>query len=223
MKIEGIDAIRSAAKRLRTVPEASARAAYRAVNTVAARVSTMAKREIAAQINLPQSYIAQQMRIQPATAAMPVAEVRMRLRAVRLARFSAAQITKPARRAKGDPRRGIGAGRKQAGVAVKVARTGGRKVMPGAFLLPLRAGNAGGGNGMGVFIRQGSRGERQARAASGVKIGEYTWKGGIKHLYGPSPDQLFRRWRSEAAPDIKRLLFQAYASQLRFELRGSRK
>lgn len=202
MKIEGIDAIRSAAKRLRTVPEASARAAYRAVNTVAARVSTMAKREIAAQINLPESYIAQQTRTQPATAAMPVAEVRMRLRAVRLARFSAAQITKPARRAKGDPRRGIGAGSKQAGVAVKVARTGGRKIMPGAFLVPLRAGNTAGGNGMGVFVRKGRD---------------------IKHLYGPSPDQLFRRWRSEAAPDIKRLLFQAYASQLRFELRGSRK
>lgn len=204
MKIEGIESIVKAAKRLRTVPEASARAACRAVNTVAARVTTMAKRDIAAQINLPQSYVAQQMRTKPATAAMPAAEVRMRLRAVRLARFSAAQISKPAKRAKGDARRGIGAGRKQAGVAVKVARTGGRKTMPGAFLLPLRAGNTAGGNGMGVFIREG-----QSR--------------GMKHLYGPSPDQLFRRWRAEALPDIKHMLADVYASQLRYELRGTRK
>lgn len=208
MKIEGVDAITAAAKRIRAVPDASVRAAYRAVNTVAARVVTMAKRDIAAEINLPQSYVAAQTTITKATPASAVGVIRMRMRAVRLARFAATQLTKAAPRARGDAGRGIAARRKQAGVSVKVDRKGGRKRMPGAFMLPLRGGegsDGGASNGMGVFIRTGK----------GPKA--------IRHLYGPSPDQLFRRWRAGAAPDIKRLLFEAYSSQLRYELRGTRK
>lgn len=205
MKIEGVDAITAAAKRIRAVPDASVRAAYRAVNTVAARVVTMAKRDIAAEINLPQSYVAAQTAITKATPASAVGIIRMRIRAVRLARFAATQLTKPAPRARGDVRRGIAAGRKQAGVSVKVKRKGVRKLMPGAFMLPLRSGEVGGGNGLGVFLRTGK----------GPKA--------IRHLYGPSPDQLFRRWREGATPDIKRMLFEAYLSQLRYELRGTRK
>lgn len=77
--------------------------------------------------------------------------------------------------------------------------------MPGAFLIPMRAGTEAGGNGKGVFIRTGKG------------------RGDIKHLYGPSPDQLFRRYREENLPDIQRMLADAYASQLRFELKGTRK
>lgn len=205
MKIEGIDKLRRMAASVRAIPEASQRAATRSVNAVASKVATQARRDIASQVNLPQSYIADQMRTTPATADKPVAVIRMRMRAIRLARFAASQVTKAAPRAKGDVRRGIAKGRKQAGVSVKVARQGGRKIMQGAFLVPLRAGKTAGGNGMGVFVRTG-----KGRDA-------------IKHLYGPSPDQLFRRWRVEAAPDIARMLAQAYASQLRYELRGSRK
>lgn len=205
MKIEGIDKLRRMAARVRSIPDAAERAGYRAVNAVAARVTTQARRDIAAQVNLPQSYIADQMRTDKASAANPVAVIRLRMRAVRLARFAAAQVTKTAVRAKGDARRGIQKGRKQAGVAVKVARQGGRKTMPRAFLIPLRAGKSDGGNGMGVFVRVG-----KGRDA-------------IEHKYGPSPDQLFRRWRVEAAPDIKRMLAETYASQLRYELKGSRK
>lgn len=205
MKIDGISAIRAAGKRIRSLPDAQARAAFRAVNSVTAKVTTMARRDIASEINLPQSYIAEQMRVAKATPAVPVAVIRMRMRAVRLARFAAAQITKAAPRAKGDARRGITKGRKQAGVTVKVARKGGRKTMRGAFLMPLRAGKTDGGNGMGVFVRTG-----RGRDA-------------IKHRYGPSPDQLFRRWRTQAAPDIQRMLLKAYQSQLRYELKGSRK
>lgn len=205
MKISGLEQIKKAAKNLRAVPEAAQRAGYRSANAVAAKVGTQARRDIAAQVNLPQSYIRDQMTTSKASPANPVAVIRMRMRAVRLARFAATQITKAAPRAKGDVRRAIPKGRKQAGVAVKVARQGGRKTMPGAFLIPLRAGKTDGGNGMGVFIRTG-RG-----------------RDGIEHKYGPSPDQLFRRWRIEAAPDIKRMLAEAFASQLRYELKGSRK
>lgn len=205
MKIVGIASLQKAATRIRSTPEASKAAAYRAANAVAAKVVTQAKREISAQINLTQRYIAEQTRTTKASSRNPVAEIRMRMRAVTLARFAAKQVTRVARRAKGDARRGIPAGRKQAGVGVKVNRQGGRRIMPGAFLIPLRAGRVAGGNGFGVFTRTG-----KGRDA-------------IKHHYGPSPDQLFRRWISESKPDIRRMLADAYASQLRYELKGTRK
>jgi hypothetical protein len=202
MKISGIEQLRRAARDIRNIPSASQRAGYRAVNTVLGKVETQSRRYIAGQINLPQSYIRELTRTTKASQNSTAAYIRMRIRAVRLARFDARQLTTPAPRAKGDPRRGIPAGRKRAGVSVKVGRKGGRKIMRGAFLMPLRAGAIGGANGMGVFVRDA---------------------GGLRHRYGPSPDQIFRRWRSEAAPDIRAMLAQAYISQLRYELKGSRK
>lgn len=222
MKIVGLDKLVQAAGGIRATVEASRRAGYRAANSVLGKVETQARRDIAAQINLPQSYIREQTRSTKAGPTQPTAYIRMRIRAVRLARFDARQLTTVAPRAKGDPRRGIPAGRKRAGVSVKVARKGGRRTMPGAFLLPLRAGSADGGNGMGVFVRSGSRAAQTAARTPGVRMGKGS-SGGLRHLYGPSPDQLFRRWRSEAAPDIRAMLVQAYQSQLRYELKGSRK
>lgn len=205
MKIDGLKMLGALSKDIRAIPEASARAAYRAVNTVTRKVVTQSRREIAAQINLPQSYIRDQTRVSMASAKQPVAYVRMRMRAVRMARFDARQLTAAAAGAKGDTRRGIAPGRKQAGVSVKIGRKGARTSSPKGFLLPLRAGKVAGGNGYGLFVRTGAG------------------KDDIKHKYGPSPDQLFRRWKSESAPDIKARLAEAYASQLRYELRGARK
>lgn len=205
MKITGVAQLRSAAASLRAVPDAAQRAGYRAVNAVAAKVATQAKRDISSQINLTQAYIGDQMRTDKAGPNKPVATIRMRMRAIRMARFDAKQITAPAPRAKGDIRRGIGKGRKAAGVSTRISRQGGRTSRKAGFLLPLRAGKADGGNGFGVFVRTGKG------------------RDDIEHKYGPSPDQLFRRWRVEAAPDIKRMLADAYASQLRYELKGSRK
>lgn len=205
MKIAGFDQLKRMAANVRAAPDAAERAAYRAVNTVATKVSTQVRRDIAIDIDLPQGYIQGLMTITKAGPQRPISVIRMRKRAVRLARYDARQITKvakAAKRAKGDALRGIAAGRKAAGVSVRVSRKGKRETMPGAFLMPLRAGKVDGGNGMGVFGR---------------------WKGKLEHFYGPSPDQLFRRWKVEAAPDVKRMLAEAYASQLRYELRGSRK
>ncbi|MDX9717242.1 MAG: phage tail protein [Thauera sp.] len=205
MKIDGLKQLGAIAKSIRAIPEASARAAYRAVNSVTSKVVTQSRRDIAAQINLPQSYIRNQTRVTKARPKQPIAYIRMRMRAVRMARFDARQLTTPAQRAKGDPRRVIGAGRKQAGVSVKIGRRGGRTSSPKGFLIPLRAGKVDGGNGFGIFVRTGKG------------------KDDIKHKYGPSPDQLFRRWKSAVAPDIKAMLAEAYASQLRYELKGARK
>lgn len=208
MKIDGLDLLKKAATRVRAIPEATERAAYRAVNSVLGKVATQARRDIGAQINLPQSYIREQQKITKAGPNRPVGYIRMRMRAIRMARFDARQITVAAKqptRAKGDARRGIPAGRKAAGVSVRITRAGGRTSRKAGFLLPLRAGKTDGGNGMGVFVRTGKG------------------KGAIQHKYGPSPDQLFRRWKTESAPDIQRMLLAAYTSQLRYELRGTRK
>ena len=205
MKIDGLKQLSAVSKNIRAIPEASARAAYRAVNAVTSKVVTQSRRDIAAQVNLTQSYIRDQTRVTNATAKQPVSYIRMRMRAVRMARFDARQLTAAAKAAKGDARRGIAAGRKQAGVSVKISRKGARTSRAKGFLLPLRAGKVDGGNGFGIFVRTGKG------------------KDDIKHKYGPSPDQLFRRWKSKSAPDIKAMLAEAYASQLRYELKGSRK
>lgn len=217
--------LRRAADHLRSYTAAIARAEYRAVNTTAARYTTRVRRDIAGQIALPQREIRDLMQTTKASVARPEAEIRLRKRPLRLARFGAKQLSAPAKhrsRAKGDPRRGIPAGRKQAGVSVKVSRTGTRKRMPGAFLLPLRAGKTAGGNGWGIFVRNGSRGMKQAVEA-GATVGKHIGAGGIRHLYGPSPDQVFRRLREELAPEIRQTLRESFDSQLRYELRGTRK
>ena len=102
------------------------------------------------------------------------------------------------------------ADQEDAAAPIAALATGTRDVAPAslperlqAALDWLRAGTVAGGNGMGIFVR--------------LPGGE------IKHLYGPSPDQIFRRWRREQAPNISVMLAQAYASQLRYELTGSRK
>lgn len=205
--IAGLDALTAAAARVRAVPEASARAAMRAVNSVGAKVVTQSRRDISAQINLPQSYIKEQTTVSKASMARPVSEIRMRVRPVRMARFSARQLHQAAKhrhRAKGDRLRGIAPGRKQAGVSLKITRKGGRTSSRAGFLIPLRAGSDPGANGMGLFVRTG-RGPKA-----------------IYHKPGPSPDQLFRRWRTENRIDIQTMLVKAYASQLRYELSGSR-
>ncbi|MFT3758432.1 phage tail protein [Thauera sp.] len=208
INIVGVEALKQSASRVRDIPAALARAEYRAVNAVASTTMTAARRGIAAEINLPASYIGQQMSLRKARQSKPEAEIRVRVRHVRLARFAARQLTAPVKhmyRSVGDPSRGIPWGRKSAGVSVKVKRAGSREAMRGAFLLPLRAGNADGGNGMGIFIRVG-------RA-----------KGAIEHKYGPSPDQLFRRWASTNTGDIQTKLAAAINSQLKYELTGSRR
>lgn len=202
MKITGTEKLARLSARIRTVPAVADRAMYRAINSTSAKVQTMAVKDITSQLALQSSYVRGLFRISKAGPNRLEAVVAARRRAIRLARFGARQITRAAKRARGDESRGIPPGRKAAGVSVKVTRGGGTKRMPKAFLLPLRAGTEAGGNGVGIFVRLPG--------------------GTLKHLYGPSPDQVFRRWRREQASSVSLMLAQAYVSQLRFELTGSR-
>ena len=174
-----------------------ARAQFRAINKAAEKGVTASRRAIASEVALTQAYIRDRMALQRATAAQAVAVIRARKRATTLARFSARQLTRSAPGAKGDARRGIGSGRKQGGVSVKVKTQGPRKAMPKAFLIPLRAGGEAGANGFGVFTRQGRS---------------------IRHRYGPSVDQVFRSIRNQVAPGIAQDLEVQIVKQLQYEL-----
>ena len=196
----GFEQLGKAGKRLTSTVDASRVAGYRAANVTGRKVITDTKRDIASQLSLTQREIAEVMSMSNAIRDNPTAVVKVRKSPMRLARYGARQLTAKASRAKGDALRGIAAGRKQAGVSVKVAR-GARKKMRGAFLVPLRAGNVSGGNGMGVFVRQGKE---------------------IMHLYGPSQYQLFRRLIAEGKTNIQKILRANYASELRYALKGRR-
>lgn len=196
----GFEQLGKAGKRLTSTVDASRVAGYRAANVTGRKVITDTKRDIASQLSLTQREIAEVMSMSNAIRDNPTAVVKVRKSPMRLARYGARQLTAKAKRAKGDALRGIAAGRKQAGVSVKVAR-GARKKMRGAFLVPLRAGNVSGGNGMGVFVRKGKE---------------------IIHLYGPSQYQLFRRLIAEGKTNIQKILRANYASELRYALKGRR-
>lgn len=192
--------IGKAAKRVEATVNAIEVAQYRAVNRVASKNRTAASKAIRNQIRLPASYVNENLTItKKATLRDPEAVISGRTRPTRLARYGTKQLTRVARVAKGDRLRGIPRGRKQAGVSVHVRRNESRRKHKKAFLLPLKT------NGqLGVFIRFGP----------GSKD--------IKHMYGPSVDQVFRDVREEIRPQIHRDLVTEYRRQLNHALSRGR-
>jgi len=177
-------------------------ATFRAVNRVASKTRTAASKAIRQEVRLPASYVNEHLTVtKKATRANPEAVITGRKRHTRLARYGAKQITRAAKSARGDALRGIGAGRKQAGVSVSVRRDSSRKKMRGAFLVPLRNSGL-----MGVFIRTGPG------------------KKDIQHKYGPSVHQVFRWVRSDLEPQVQQDLAAEYRQQLAYALRqGARR
>ena len=168
-----------------------------AINRTAVEMRTAATAEMEGRVNLPPSYVRGKLRIVRATVSFPAGAIAIRRRAVRLARFGAQQLSAPAPRAKGDRLRGIRKGQKQAGVSVQVSK--GRKVKRSAFMLPLLN-----GNGMGVFVRTGPA------------------RKDVEHLYGPSPDQLFRAWRDDNFRRVQDRLVMNFGEEFRRALKGKR-
>lgn len=178
------------------VPDAVARAEFRAVNKVAEQTFTRSKRQITNIVSLKASYVAERMHIQKALMAKPLALITARTRPTKLYTYGARQLTVAAPRAKGDPSRGIPAGRKAAGVAAGVRKGGAKKAMPGAFLMQLKN-----DNGLGIFTRSGRL---------------------LRHRYGPSVDQTFTLVIKDIRDDVGTELEQTYAAQLEYELKGIR-
>lgn len=100
---------------------------------------------------------------------------------------------------KGDALRGIPENMKSAGYTVDVNRKG-EKTIASAFTLPLRRGTADGGNGVGVFQRPKGGGD-------------------LKHLYGPSVYQTFRRYITENQQTINDELRDTFLGGLDDRLR----
>jgi hypothetical protein len=201
-----------------------ARAQSRVINKVAERTATRAKREIVTQVNLKASYVAERLHVTKATPERPAAIIKARVRHTTLSTYGAKQITRAAKGAKGDLFRGIPAGRKQGGISVSISAGGNRKIMRGAFLIPLRAGKVEGGNGMGIFIRVGSARNQRDLVAQEI----YTSKGSrhpgrvesgdVRHLYGPSVDQVFRGVVTKIIPDVHAELAAEMERFARYEI-----
>lgn len=201
MKISGIEALAQAAARVRAQPDILRRAAIAAANDAAKSLMTQAVRDLSQRYNLPASYIKDKIEFRPA-GEDGVAIVAARKRDTPLSRFDSRQHTAPAPRAKGDPRRKIQKGRKQAGISVKVKRNEARDLLREAFYLPLRAGNAAGGNGLGMFERRSN--------------------GTLRHMPGPSPYQTLEWWANAHRPEIPARLAKALQARLAREQRKVR-
>lgn len=188
-------------KFLRGMKRAAENAQYRAVNRVASKTRTAASKRIRQDVRLKAGYVNQNLKVaKKARREDPTAVIRARRRPTRLARYGAKQLTKRAPEAQGDPLRGIASGRKAAGVAVNVDRSTGRSKMPGAFLIPLQTAGV-----MGLFIRTGAG------------------RDDIKHLYGPSVDQVFRSVLPEIQGGVSQNLETEYRRQLAFAVRKEAK
>lgn len=192
--------IAQARKKVAATIKAVETAQFRTVNRVASKNRTAASKNIRQQIRLPAAYVNENLTItKKATRQNPEAVISGRKRATRLARYGAKQLLKTARQASGDRMRGIPSGKKQAGVSVHVRRNESRRKHRKAFLLPLKT------NGwMGAFIRFGP-GEKD-----------------IKHMYGPSVDQVFKDVREEIRPQIRRDLAAEFRRQLNYAIQGGR-
>lgn len=154
-----------------------------AVNAVATGATTRSKVEVRNEVALPTDYVESRITMRAATSANPVATITGRDRPTTLARYNTQQLVTAAKRkgGKGDARRGIPAGMKAAGISVNVKKGAPRGNLPHAFFIPLRAGAASGGNGMGVFTRKDGR---------------------LRHRYGPSIDQILRGVWRDMVPDV---------------------
>ncbi len=219
LKLSGVDGLKHLAAKIKKYPAQAAEAGTQAANDVAETIITRAAQDITQRYNLPASYIREKFTLRLAKSFEEAAIVGARKRGTRLARFDVNQLTAAAPRAKGDPSRGIAAGRKQAGTSVHVVRANGRKKLSKAFLMPLRAGKEAGGNGMGLFIRDNG-GASSELSAEEINL---SGKGAIKHLYGVSPHQAYRYWIQENNPAVSNLLAKAFAARLAQQLRKGSK
>jgi hypothetical protein len=197
--LDGLDAIPALIARFAALPEDVAKAKEAALNDAAQRIQDSFVSDLVASVGLDAAYVRGLMKITRATRERHIALISARKRGVRLARYDAQQRTQPAKiRARGDKRRAIGPGLKQAGVQVTVKR-GRAKVMPKAFLMPLK------GAGLwGVFVRLGRRPKD------------------VKHLHSLSPDQAFRHYITRQGPQLSDVLMARFRAHLAAQTKGQR-
>lgn len=143
-----------------------------AVNEVALRFETEARKGMNAGLNLSDAYVMSKMQRFLAVGTKAKATLVTRGDLTVLSHFPYTQLTTPTARGggKGDPKRGIAPGLRAAGVSADI-RKGDTQSVKWWFTMTLRRGRTA-GEQVGVFYRNSS--------------------GQISHKYGPSPYSLFR-------------------------------
>lgn len=143
-------------RRLKRTRQAIVKGQVRAINKTLRSARTQLAKDIGQQVALPASYIKTRFDESKANKNTLTARLKTPSKGIQLRRFFAKQLVK----------RGKTVDYKPAGIAVKVARRGRQKKIPGAFLIRLR------GSGYGIAYR--SKGAKKYRV-----------------LYGPSVSQIF--------------------------------
>lgn len=169
-RIEGLDRLKDELGK--RYPARMQRVLVSALNRQITSTRAAAVKAIRGLVALPAAYVRERLVLRRASGDRLEAAIVAKRRGVLLSRFRYTQRTQ----------RAEGGGRKGAGIAVTV-RPGKRRLMPGAFLVPLRAGRVEGGNGMGIAVRT-------TRSRYPIKV-----------LHGPSVSQVFNAVRNDLAPE----------------------
>lgn len=192
---------------LKKYPRVARNAARLAINDTIRRGRRMGKQEILNQVNLKPSYV-NKTRLTENLASNDnlVGSIVGRRRPTSLARFDSVPLYQPNR---------TKSGRKPAGVTVRVKR--GRKKIPNAFLINLKAGNRDGANqGLAIRVPQGKKPRRRFNAKPLYK-NENT---DVYLLYGPSIQQVFDDVVEDLQPQLRTYLNREFRRQFGRLYRG---
>ncbi|WP_022949520.1 phage tail protein [Methylohalobius crimeensis] len=145
--------LKQATRRARAIPKALDKARLRSVNKAATESRKQSSKLVRADVNLKARDVNKRLEVKRANKSRPHAKLIARSRPMLLSRFGARVLTRRVKhpsRSKGFPKYGIPAGRKFAGVSLKVKRAGSRKKMRGGFFIELKGSGA-----TGLAVRTG--------------------------------------------------------------------
>jgi|AntRauTorcE11897_2_1112592.scaffolds.fasta_scaffold13383_3 hypothetical protein len=192
---------------LRKYPKVARNAARLAINDTIRRGRRQAKQEILKQVNLKPSYV-NKTRLTENLASNDnlTGSIVGRRRPTSLARFDSVALYQPNR---------TKSGRKPAGVTVRVKR--GRKKIPNAFLINLKAGNRDGANqGLAIRVPSGKKPRRRFNAKPLYK----NQSSDVYLLYGPSIQQVFDDVAEDLEPQLGTYLNREFRRQFGRLYRG---
>lgn len=178
--------------------EALGKVVVTSLNEVVGDAYDLSRKRMIDGINLTDAYLRRKMVLTEATSGKPVATLLADGNEALLRNFGANLLLVPRTTTKPNRNQGkigIPRGMKQHGTSVAVTKDG-RQRFPMTFMLPLKAGNVEGGNGLAVFTR--------ARGSKDVRI-----------MLGPAVYQLFKyQLNGTLVGDAEDMLEQALATQV---------
>lgn len=167
---------------LNGIKKGSKRAIMRSINKTVTKSKTRSSQEIKKQVNLKASYIKSKLKVYRASISRLYARISSQRRGLLLTRYGARQL--------------------KTGVSVKVKSRGQRKLLRGAFLIKLRAGNVNNVGAVGVAYRKG-------KGRTPVDV-----------LHGPSVSQVFTDVKDKVSPEMSEYMAQQLDKEIDTLLRG---